>query len=46
MLKRLGFHDEGLCTDYLYIDNQWRVHRVASLLNKGFITPNAWLSMT
>jgi len=46
VLKRLGFHDDGLATDYLYIDNQWRVHRIASLLNKGFITPNAWLSMT
>jgi ribosomal-protein-alanine N-acetyltransferase len=46
VLKRLGFHDDGLANDYLFIDNQWRVHRIASLLNKGFITPNAWLAMT
>jgi ribosomal-protein-alanine N-acetyltransferase len=46
VLKRLGFHDEGLSIDYLFIDNQWRVHRIASLLNKGFVTPGAWLSMS
>jgi len=42
VLKRLGFQDEGLAPDYLFIDNQWRVHRIAALLNKGFVTPAAW----
>jgi [ribosomal protein S5]-alanine N-acetyltransferase len=42
VLKRLGFHEEGLCPDYLFIDGQWRVHRLVALLNKGFITPTAW----
>ena len=42
VLKRLGFHDEGLCNDYLFIDGLWRVHRLVALLNKGFITPTAW----
>ena len=28
VLKRLGFQDEGLAPDYLFIDDQWRVHRI------------------
>jgi [ribosomal protein S5]-alanine N-acetyltransferase len=43
VLKRLGFHEEGVCPDYLFIDGQWRVHRLVALLNKGFVTPTAWL---
>ena len=42
VLKRLGFHDEGLCPDYLFIDGLWRVHRRVALLNKGFVAPAAW----
>jgi ribosomal-protein-alanine N-acetyltransferase len=42
VLKRLGFQDEGLATDYLFIDDQWRVHRVSALLNKGFVPPTVW----
>ena len=42
VLKRLGFQDEGLAPDYLFIDNQWRVHRISALLNKAFVTPTAW----
>ena len=42
VLKRLGFHDEGLCNDYLFIDGLWRMHRLATLLNRGFVVPDAW----
>jgi len=44
VLKRIGFHDGDLAPDYLFIDGQWRVHRIAALLNKGFVTPTAWQS--
>ena len=42
VLKRLNFHDEGVCPDYLFIDGLWRVHRLVALLNKGFAEPEAW----
>ena len=42
VLKRLNFHDEGVCPDYLFIDGLWRVHRLVALLNKNFIAPAAW----
>ena len=42
VLKRLDFHDEGECPDYLFIDGRWRAHRLVALLNKGFVTPAAW----
>ncbi len=42
VLKRLGFVDEGVAPDYLFIDGMWRVHRVVALLNRGFVTPDAW----
>jgi [ribosomal protein S5]-alanine N-acetyltransferase len=42
VLKRLNFHDEGVCPDYLFIDGLWRVHRLVALLNKGFVVPAAW----
>jgi [ribosomal protein S5]-alanine N-acetyltransferase len=42
VLKRLNFHDEGVCPDYLFIDGLWRVHRLVALLNKGFAPPAAW----
>jgi ribosomal-protein-alanine N-acetyltransferase len=42
VLKRLNFHDEGVCPDYLFIDGAWRVHRLVALLNRGFVAPAAW----
>lgn len=42
VLKRLGFQDEGVAPDYLFIDGLWRVHRITSLHNKHFIAPTAW----
>ena len=42
VLRRLNFHDEGVCPDYLFIDGLWRVHRLVALLNKGFVEPAAW----
>jgi len=42
VLKRLGFDDEGLCNDYLFIDGLWRMHRIATLLNRAFVLPDAW----
>lgn len=44
VLRRLNFHDEGVCPDYLFIDGLWRVHRLVALLNKGFVAPAAWRS--
>ena len=43
VLKRLGFRDEGLASDYLFIDGLWRVHRITALINPGFVVPAAWL---
>ena len=42
VLKRLGFHDEGLANDYLFIDGVWRVHRMVALLNRAFVEPASW----
>jgi ribosomal-protein-alanine N-acetyltransferase len=42
VLKRLGFHDEGVAPDYLFIDGMWREHQLMALLNKGFVAPAAW----
>ncbi len=42
ILKRLGFVDEGLAADYLFIEGAWRVHRLAALVNRGFVLPTAW----
>jgi ribosomal-protein-alanine N-acetyltransferase len=46
VLKRLGFNDEGLASDYLFIDGMWRVHRLAALINKSFIVPPTWRGST
>ena len=43
VLKRLGFRDESLAPDYLFIDGLWRVHRITALINPGFVVPTAWL---
>ena len=42
VLARLGFHDEGLARDYLYIDGRWRDHRIGALLNPAFVAPADW----
>jgi [ribosomal protein S5]-alanine N-acetyltransferase len=42
VLKRLGFDEEGLAPDYLYIDGAWRSHRIVALLNKSFVPPAGW----
>ena len=44
VLKRLGFQDEGLANDYLFIDGAWRVHRIAALRNTAFTPPAFWTS--
>ncbi len=42
VLKRIGFDDEGLAPDYLFIDGAWRMHRLVALLNKSFLAPEEW----
>jgi len=42
VLARLGFADEGLARDYLYIDGAWRDHRLFGLSNPDFIAPAYW----
>lgn len=42
ILKRLGFVDEGLAADYLFIEGAWQAHRLTALVNKGFVLPAAW----
>ncbi len=42
VLARLGFVDEGLARDYLYIHGAWRDHRIFSLSNPGFTAPAHW----
>jgi ribosomal-protein-alanine N-acetyltransferase len=42
VVQRLGFREEGLARDYLYIDGAWRDHRLFALLNPGFIRPDSW----
>ncbi len=42
VLERLGFGFEGLARDYLFIDGAWRDHRIMSLRNPGFVTPDGW----
>lgn len=36
LLKRLGFVEEGLARDYLFIDGAWRDHVLTSLANPRF----------
>jgi ribosomal-protein-alanine N-acetyltransferase len=41
LLKRLGFVEEGLARDYLFIDGAWRDHVLTSLMHPGF--DDAWI---
>ena len=38
-VQRLGFRDEGLAYDYLYIDGAWRDHRIFALTTPTFAMP-------
>ena len=42
VLQRLGFEDEGLARDYLFIGGRWRDHRIFALLNPLFVAPAEW----
>jgi [ribosomal protein S5]-alanine N-acetyltransferase len=42
VVRRLGFAEEGLARDYLYIDGAWRDHRIFTLLNPRFVRPQSW----
>lgn len=37
LLQRLGFEDEGLAREYLFIDGAWRDHRMFALRNAAFV---------
>lgn len=42
VLQRLGFVQEGLCRDYLFINGAWRDHCISTLLNAHFDVPASW----
>lgn len=42
VLQRLGFVQEGLCRDYLFIHGAWRDHCISALLNPAFQKPPGW----
>lgn len=42
VLTRLGFEDEGLARHYLFINGDWRDHRIAALRNPDFRAPTGW----
>jgi ribosomal-protein-alanine N-acetyltransferase len=39
LLKRLGFVEEGLAKQYLYIDGEWRDHVLTSLISPRKVVP-------
>lgn len=41
LLKRLGFIEEGLARDYLFIDGAWRDHVLTALVHPAF--EDAWI---
>lgn len=42
VLQRLGFREEGLARDYLFIDGAWRDHRLFAITHPGFVPPEHW----
>jgi len=42
VLQRLGFKEQGLATEYLYIAGAWRDHIVTALTHPGFVKPTGW----
>ena len=42
VLHRLGFADEGLARNYLYINGAWRDHRLFAIINPAFMAPAHW----
>jgi ribosomal-protein-alanine N-acetyltransferase len=42
LLQRLGFEEEGLARDYLFIDGAWRDHVLTSLVHPGY--RDAWIT--
>lgn len=39
LLQRLGFDEEGLAREYLFIDGAWRDHRMFAIRNQAFVGP-------
>lgn len=42
LLDRLGFLPIGVARDYLFIDGQWRDHRLVERINPDFRPPEIW----
>lgn len=42
VLARLGFRNEGLARDYLFINGAWRDHMMTALTNPEFTAPAEW----
>ena len=43
VLARLGFEQEGLARDYLFINGAWRDHCISALRIPGVFGPRRWL---